>query len=162
MGNKNFNYIIDGGSAGKREFQNNCFRIRYIGTEFIGDVIVSPKSHDVLFVKDDGLYMPENAFAKKIEFYNLVYSLNMLIATIRSEAAQSLEDLQVLTDENYRIARIQSVLDDLLANMDYCVYMMQSGVYKDSIIAYIDSVVASLTEEFDKEEMLNPYMWVDL
>jgi hypothetical protein len=162
MGNKNFNYIIDGGSAGKREFQNNCFRIRYIGTEFIGDVIVSPKSSDVLFVKDDGLYMPENAFAKKIEFYNLVYSLNMLIATIRSEAAQSLEDLQVLTDENYRIARIQSVLDDLLANMDYCVYMMQSGVYKDSIIAYIDSVVASLTEEFDKEEMLNPYMWVDL
>ena len=162
MGTKSFNYVVDGGSAGKRQFQNNCFRIRYIGTEFLGDVIVSPRSHESLFINEDGLYIPENAFANKIEFYNLVYALNKLIDTIRSGAAQSLEDLKVLTDENVRIARIQSVIDELFYNMDYSVYMMQSGDFKNACIAYINSVVASLRNEFDNEMMLNPYAWVDL
>ncbi len=162
LGTQKFNYVIDGGSAGKRQFLNNCFRVRYIGTEFLGDVIVSPRSIHTIHINDDGLYIPANAFASKTEFYNLVYSLNKIIDTIRNEAAQSEEDLKVLTDEEYRYARIQSVLDDLLYNMDYCVYMMQSGEFKDTCCAYIDSVVASLREEFDKEIMLNPYAWVDL
>ena len=161
MGSQKFNYIIDGGAAGKDEFISNTFHLKLVGTELAGNVIISKKKENVLEIKPDGLYVSDSAFGTADQFNTMIATMNSISNNISSESSIALEDIEVLLNPAIRHNRIMSVLNPITENMEYVNKMMYNDTFIRELNQFVDSLVASLNAKYN-DDILNVYAWEEL
>ena len=161
MGSQKFNYIIDGGAAGKDEFISNTFHLKLVGTELAGNVIISKKKENVLEIKPDGLYVSDLAFGTADQFNTMIATMNSIVNNISSESGIALEDIEVLLNPAIRHNRIMSILNPITENMEYVNKMMHNDTFIRELNQFVDSLVASLNAKYN-DDILNVYAWEEL
>lgn len=158
MGSQKFNYIIDGGSAGKKEFISNTIHLKLKGTELFGSVILSPRNA-YLKVLDDGLYLDSEHFVDKLVFDNMVGSVIELVDIIRTEGVSAAENIEVLLDQNKRLLRINKVTDNILYNFEYILEQTTDNLFVNNIKEAINNMCNEVESEYSD---FSPYTWTDL
>lgn len=160
FGSQQFNYIIDGGSAGKKRFITSTLDLQLIGTELFGNVIISPRTK-FIEIKEDGLYVNPDNFASATQFNNLVNTVNYLIQLIVVTGAETAEDLKVMTNIELFEARVQNIVNNTTYNMEYVVdNLINSNRFVDDLKKFVDDTNTALVDEF--KDRLNPYIWKEL
>ena len=163
MGSQKFNYNIDGGCAGKKEFISNTVHFKIIGTELIGDIIISPRCKYLAIIEDEkgefGLYVDDNSFASQSQFYNLVEAMDTVINMISSFGDTSMDNIMILLDEDLRLRTISLIVDDITYNFSYAV--------EEILYDGLENRIKQNTNEYaqilkDKYTVTNPFAWQDL
>ena len=163
MGSQMFNYNIDGGCAGKKEFISNTVHFKIIGTELIGDIIISPRCKYLAIIEDEkgefGLYVDDNKFASGAQFDNLKESMDTIIAIISAFGEETMDNILILLDKDLRIKTITRIVDDITYNFSYAV----EEIYYDGLDGRIkqnaDESAAILKNNYTAN---NPFAWEDL
>ena len=162
MGSQMFNFVIDGGAASKSEFINNSMHLKLIGTELQGNVIISNKYQNCIDIKEDGLYVAGDAFASASAFERLVATIDNIIGKIKTESGTALEDLMVVSDKDARYARIYSIIDSIVGNMEYTIDMISNDKLANIIYKYINEIINIFYTNYNTEIKNNPYAWEEL
>ena len=163
MGSQKFNYNIDGGCAGKKEFISNTVHFKIIGTELIGDIIISPRCKYLAIIEDEkgefGLYVDDNSFASQSQFYNLVEAMDTVINMISSFGDTSMDNIMILLDEDLRLRTISLIVDDITYNFSYAVEEILYDGLENRIKQNTNESAQILK---DKYTVTNPFAWQDL
>ena len=160
FGSQKFNYMIDGGCADGRRFINNTMDLRLVGTELLGDVIISPRTKYIQ-VKDDGLYVDPNSFATITQFNNMVYTVSHIINLIFTTGNDVAEDLEVMTDMELFEKRVRDIVNAITYNMEYVNdNVTNTDAFYDSLIRFVDKTNGALIDEY--RDIINPYAWEEL
>jgi hypothetical protein len=162
MGSQMFNYMIDGGSAAKREFMNNSIHTKLIGTEFQMNALISTAEGNPIQVVSDGLFVDINSFGSQAEFDNTVHTLIDLANQIYIGNNTIDEDIAVIADKDLRLSRIRRILNSIIINMLEVNYLMKDNHFINMVYNEIDAVISVFDSHYTTEDSTNPYIWQDL
>ena len=161
MGSQQFNYIIDGGAAGRNRFITNCIDLNLVGTELQADVIISQRKGNVIDIKPDGLYVSDLAFCRDYEFKGLTETMDSVLNSVLSDSGLALSDIEILLNDEIRYNRIMGVLNPITADMEYVNAMMYNNTFIRNSNSYIDSISSYLNSKYN-DEVINVFAWEEL
>ena len=92
----------------------------------------------------------------------MVATIDNIIGKIKTESGTALEDLMVVSDKDARYARIYSIIDSIVGNMEYTIDMIYNDKLANIIYKYINEIINIFYTNYNTEIKNNPYAWEEL
>ena len=153
-----FNYMIDGGAAGSREFLNNTMHFRIEGIDLYADLIFSDRD-ECIMVKDDGIWMSDTTFATQYEMDVYTTQSQNIYDSVFSSGEGMAHIIRMLTDPDYRRQEYIRVMNTVIGDMEYAIAMMRDGAMQTKLENFVNSMNQALSDEFRNA---NPFAWEEL
>lgn len=157
MGSQNFNYIIDGGVAGAKEFISSTLHLKVVGKEIQGYINIST-SDKFIHILEDGLYISDADFVSSEEFRrvydDIIHTVSLIDA--KSKTIDVEYDDIITNDKAGKL--ITSLIEYRFYTINYVLDAFDNDYVDNKIKEYVDTLISLLEGDIDTE----PLKWIEL